>query len=192
MPAAKKKQAFDFSCGAASLLCAAVELEATLPGGMTATDALRTNMCEVELYKFTSGALTGGVVKPFDPTKAGYSYPHSVALAARTLGLNVTIYMEGFLASALATLYPKCEELCVKAGFPVIHGAPPPMAANRRALCVVTTFVVGLHYVMLRPGGDFMGPADGDNHDNFKTMNTWSKVYSQTGITLVLEKEVEV
>lgn len=46
--------------------------------------------------------------------------------------------------------------------------------------------------LVLRPGGDFMDPADGGDHDHFKTMNTWSKVYSQTGITLVLEKEVTV
>ncbi|MBK3509658.1 MULTISPECIES: hypothetical protein [Pseudomonas] len=192
MPAAKKKQAFGFSCGAASLLCAAVELGGTLPAGLTATDALRTNMCEVELYKITSGAITGGVVKPFDPTKAGYSYPHNVALAARSLGLNVTIYMDGFLATALSVLYPQCEEQCIKAGFPVIHGKPPTLAANRRALIVVTTFLIGLHYVMERPGGGYMDPNDGEDFADFKAMNGVSKAYGQTGITLVLEREVVV
>lgn len=191
MPAAKKKQAFGFSCGAASLLCAAVELDANaLPGGLSATDALRTNMCEVELYKITSGAITGGVVKPFDPTKAGYSYPHNVALAARSLGLNVTIYMDGFVASALSVAYPQCEEQCIRAGFPVIHGPPPALAANRRALIVVTTFLIGLHYVMERPGGGYMDPNDGADFTDFKAMNMLSKAYGKTGITLVLEKEV--
>ncbi|MGY2376361.1 hypothetical protein ACW9IB_17830 [Pseudomonas sp. SDO524_S393] len=192
MPAAKKKQAFDFSCGAASLMCAAVELEGNLPNGLSPTDALRTSMCEVELYKLTSGATTGGVVKPFDPTKAGYSYPHNVALAARSMGLNVTIYMDGFIASALSVLYPQCEEQCIRAGFPVIHGAPPALAANRRALIVVTTFLVGLHYVMERPGGGYMDPNDGADFADFKAMNGWSKTYGKTGITLVLEKEVTV
>lgn len=190
MPAAKKKQAFGFSCGAASLLCAAIELDASIPGGLSAVDAQRTSMCEIELYKITSGATTGGVVRPFDPTNAGYSYPHNVALAARSLGLNVTIYMEGFIANALSVIYPQCEEQCIRAGFPVIHGAPPALAANRRALIVVTTFLVGLHYVLERPGGGYMDPNDGEDFADFSAMNKLSKAYGKTGITLVLEKVV--
>jgi hypothetical protein len=55
---------------------------------------------------------------------------------------------------------------------------------------VVTTFGIGLHYVMKRPDGGYMDPGDGNDFPDFKQMNTWSKLYGDTGITLVLERPV--
>nr|WP_314577903.1 hypothetical protein [uncultured Pseudomonas sp.] len=187
-----KKQDFDFSCGAASLLCAAMELGVThIPkrGNASATELKSNYTCEVALYKITSGANTGGRIHQSDPSKLGYSHPHNVAIAARELGLSVQIYMSGLLANTLAWVYPDAELQCIRAGFPVIHSAPPSLAPNRRELRVVTTFGIGLHYVMLRPdGGGYMDPADGQSFPTFQAMNTWSKCYRETGITLVVER----
>jgi len=190
----RKKQDFDFSCGAASLLCAAMELGVThLPdiGARSKGQALQPSYsCEAALYQITSGSITGGRTVQQDLSKLGYSYPHNIAIAARELGLTVQIYMSGLLASALSAVYPKCEEQCLRAGFPVIHEVAPALAVNRRALKVVTTFGIGLHYVMQRPGGGYMDPGDGNDFPDFKQMNTWSKLYSDAGITLVLERPV--
>ncbi|MHC6226196.1 hypothetical protein ACYU03_15730 [Pseudomonas sp. X10] len=190
----KKKQDFAFSCGAASLLCAAMELGVDrLPetGSRCTGQALQANyFCEAALYQITSGSVTGGRVTQTDLTKLGYSFPHNVAIAARELGLDVKIYMSGMIASALSTFYPDAEAKCVRAGFAILHCEPPALAANRRALKIVMTFGIGLHYVMQRPDGTFMDPGDGNDFSDFKKMNTWSKLYNDTGITLVLERPV--
>lgn len=189
----RKKQDFEFSCGAASLLCAAMELGIThmpITGALsTGQPLLPTTMCEAALYQITSGSVTGGRVAQQDLGKMGYSYPHNVAIAARELGLTVQIYMNGLLASVLSVVYPKCEAQCVRAGFAVIHGPAPALAANRRALKVVLTFGIGLHYVMQRPNGQYMDPGDGMDFPDFEKMNkSWLKLYKETGITLVLER----
>ncbi|ANC04061.1 hypothetical protein AB688_18895 [Pseudomonas putida] len=191
-----KKQDFAFSCGAASLLCAAAELGVTtMPntGARSTGQALQANyFCEAALYQITSGSVTGGRLdkEQADLSKLGYSFPHNVAIAARELGLDVKIYMSGMIASALSTFYPDAETKCVRAGFPIIHSEPPALAANRRALKIVMTFGIGLHYVMQRPDGTYMDPGDGKDFADFKQMNLWNKCYNATGITLVLERLV--
>jgi hypothetical protein len=93
----RKKQDFDFSCGAASLLCAAMELGVThLPdlGSKARGQTLQPSYtCEAALYQITSGSSTGGRMVQQDMSKLGYSYPHNIAIAARELGLTVQIYM---------------------------------------------------------------------------------------------------
>lgn len=188
----RKEQQYDNSCGAASLLCAALELGVLhLPnlGGRNTGQPLRADyFSEAALYQITSGAVTGGLVDNADLGKLGYSFPHNVAIAARELGLEVRIYMSGMVASLLSTFYPKAEANCWRTGFRVIHAKAPPLKANQRALKVVTTFGIGLHYVMQRPDGTFMDPAEGDDFASFKAMNSWSKLYDDTHICLVLER----
>ncbi|MFJ4344273.1 hypothetical protein [Pseudomonas sp. NPDC089401] len=187
----RKQQQFGNSCGAAALLCAAMELGIRhLPrlGGINLGQPLQANgQCESALYALTSGALTGGYSRPLDFDKLGYSMPHNVAIAARELGLAVQIYSSGPLARLLAYGYPSAEAQCIKAGFPILRAAPPALAAHQRALKVMMTFVVGLHYVMRRPDGTYMDPGDGRDFASFEALNSWSKTYNHSGITLVLE-----
>lgn len=56
----------------------------------------------------------------------------------------------------------------------------------------MTTFVIGLRYVMQRPDGRYMDPGDGKDFKRFEEMNAWPKMYKETGIVLVLEKPVLV
>ncbi|MFJ4153303.1 hypothetical protein ACIPZF_00620 [Pseudomonas sp. NPDC089752] len=186
----RKQQQFNNSCGAASLLCAAVELQARqLPnvGGSNRGQPLAvTPTCEAALYEITSGALTGGHVKPIIHGALGYSLPHNLAIAARELGLDVAIYIHGRLSSMISTFYPDAEPNCIRAGFTVNHREAPSLAHNQRALKVMISGGVGLHYVMKRSDGTYMDPADGNDFTSFNHMNSWSKMYKFTGITLVL------
>ena len=96
-----KKQSFDNSCGAASLLCAAKELGIkeipVLKGSMSETfqdsKLELDNRCESDIYRITSGASLGANSSE-NLTNAGYSMPHNLNLAIRLMGLEPTIHMK--------------------------------------------------------------------------------------------------
>lgn len=191
----RKKQETGLSCGAATLLCAAIELGIqrmpSFQGSMYSQGQplAATARCELGIYQMTSGVTTGSA-----PTNsinsAGYSYPHSIALAARVLGFSgVRVFMTpGFFATTLGVLYPRCESLCLGSGVPVSHQAPPLLRPDVRRLRIVGVFKgIGLHYVLERPDGTFMDPADGQDFPNLEaTNNSWWKCYADTGICVDL------
>jgi hypothetical protein len=69
---------------------------------------------------------------------------------------------------------------------PILPTAPSPLLATQRELVVVSTFAVGLHYVMRRHDGTYMDPADGGDHRSFDALNTWDKCYQTTGLSFVI------
>jgi cysteine protease IpaJ len=194
----QKQQFYGNSCGAACLLCAAGELGIanlpSIPGSMCLGQPLQAdNGCESALYQITSGATTGQQPIGTNLANAGYSFPHNIVFAARLLGLDGEVYMEsGFFSTALSWLYPRCELLCAQSNIPIRRYAPPPLTPNERLLRVVGVLkVVGLHYVMRRPRGTYMDPADGQDFPTFPAMNnSWSKSYADTGISIVLRRQI--
>lgn len=189
----RKQQMYANSCGAASLLCAAGELGVTrlpeIAGSMCSGQSLAANgACETSLYQITSGATTGRNPAGRDLSKAGYSMPHNMVLAARLLGLDARVYMDGRLAAAIAWAYPECRSITEQSGVRVLQTPPPPLDPNQRLLKVLGVMkVAGLHYVMQRPTGSYMDPNDGRDYDNFDEMNnSWLKSYADTGISILV------
>lgn len=154
-----KKQNHTDSCGAACLLVAALEL------GINGTPndiqnlwfgtKLDLNMTsETEIYHHTTNGKA-----------SGYSMPSALATAAKELGFNVTLYLDGaILPTFLKWKYPNEESNCTNAGIDVIYAKPGPVDEHSRLLCVVAVGGLGLHYVLHRPNGSYMDPAYGTNH----------------------------
>lgn len=194
----QKRQQYDNSCGAASLLCAAAELGVTAMPNIGSSMFLNgqplqvTNLCESAIYQISSGMTTGPPgSQPAGMTSAGYSLPHNLAFAARLLGLRAHVFLTpGAFSTALGWLYPSCESKCRGAGVPVSARHPPLMGPRVRRLRIVGVLkFVGLHYLLERPDGSFMDPADGVDYASLDAANNgWLKSYSDTGIVLDLSR----
>ncbi|AOB33011.1 hypothetical protein AKI39_23080 [Bordetella sp. H567] len=191
----RRKQFYDNSCGAATLLCAAGELGIThlphIPNTMLMGQELQSNnTCESAIYYMTCGASLGPTPF-FNLEKGGYSFPHNIVFAGRMLGLDAEVYMENACTSGLLkALYPRCEQLCAQSGVLVKYRKRPALLESQRALKIMGVMkLLGLHYVMERPNGTYMDPADGRNFPDLKAMNnSWAKCYAETGISIVLQK----
>ncbi len=144
--------------------------------------------CESRLFLHTGTGVPGLAL-----SGRGYSMPARLAAVGRTLGLkNPTVYMRsGVYATMISTFYNTALQQGRDSGIPIHNAAPPPLQPWQRALKVMAVMkVVGLHYIMQRPDGSFMDPADGENHESFAAMNaSWSKCYADTGIALVFDSE---
>lgn len=123
-------------------------------------------------------------------TMTEYSMPHNIVKCARLLGLRAEIHMvPGLATTLLQKVYPRTVELCKGAGIPIHRFPVEGLTGYQRELVVVTTWGVGLHYVMHRPDGSYMDPGDGTDQPDFSTLNTWAKTYRETGISIVLTDE---
>jgi len=132
-----KRQMYLQSCGAATLLCAAMELGVrhlpNLPGSILSNGQPRNadGTCESAIHQITSGAATGGNARLMPNQNTGYSIPYSLALAAQLLGLDVRVHMlPGLISSSVSALYPNVESLCGGSGVPVDRGPLPRLADN--------------------------------------------------------------
>lgn len=210
---ARYQQTFTNSCGAASLMCAASELgvdhlpkrglwstrEAGTPitGNNAAVyeallgwdskpyqNALVSGQSKVEkaIYAVTSGDM------------ASYSLPSRVIAAAKLMGLDVRMYAaSGTYKSLLQWLYKDQLQACEDQGITISHTASPGPTGAERELVIVSTFKIGLHYVLRRPLNgqspfEYMDPADGGEYRDFESMNSWSKCYERTGISFILSR----
>ncbi len=205
------KQGFDNSCGAAALMVAACELGVDrLPRAanmapliddytpitdtQTRQDVLDGLQGQPNVYQgnqLLNPALEKYIYAITSGDMKSYSVPSRIVACARLLGLSSTLYAEaGFYKKVLNWWYED-EESRVEAQSTatVVHGASPGPAGNQRELVVMSTWAVGLHYVMHRPQPPhYMDPGDGTNHQTYDDLNTWAKNYSPTGISIVLEK----
>ena len=132
-----KRQMYLQSCGAATLLCAAMELGVrhlpNLPGSILSNGQPRNadGTCESAIHQITSGAATGGNARLMPNQNTGYSIPYSLALAAQLLGLDVRVHMlPGLISSSVSALYRNVESLCGGSGVPVDRGPLPRLAYN--------------------------------------------------------------
>ncbi len=199
-----RKQKYPNSCGAAVLLCAAMELGVRkmplFSGSLSSqkgVDTLELNSrCESDLYMITSNSLEK---KPGSSSlrKAGYSMPDNMVLAGRLLGLSIRVEKDqSLLAMALQALYSRIEVELTAMGCPVV----PPLHAlrfNELRLEALATSVAGipirLHWVLHRPDGSYMNPGTGENYLDFSALEKGVKRaanravgYYRSGISIVV------
>lgn len=181
------KQQHTNSCGAATLMCIAAELGVTsfpqLVVGSAAEagawseggDFILCPRSENALYWYMSNT-----------TLRSYSMPDRIVHCARLLGLSPTIHKQRTVSTrALDVLFKKVVDRCKAMNVTIEPTAPGPLESNQRELVVVHVFGIGLHYVMHRPDDSYMDPADGQDYSSFNAMNTWSKCYRPTGLSMI-------
>lgn len=210
-------QCFSNSCGAASLLCAAIELDVKQ---IPARPALQ-NLWNVEsTITLPNGdyeserkiyAVTSGIARTAVPDiDTGYSLPSNIARAVKALGLDATAYVPYNLSGILLRfLYGDEIVNSINAGMPVIYAYAPPLIENQRLLKVFRVGdaafwkpATGLHYVMQRPNNSLMDPAafyDDKGHpggDDFISVDnciqhhrTQNRYYQDTGISILISKK---
>lgn len=183
-------QSFEFrqtqpgSCGAASLMCAALELGCrTMPmkrvwGDLWTEDVpLRCDQSsELRIFSITSGG-AGRLPHP----QLGHSLPSYVCEAASALGLDATAYVADntigtFLEFIFRSEVSRASELHVD----FFERPPPAPRAGERLLRVTRVGpsyllipAVALHWVMERPDGSIMDPAGAEfGHGAGLALNT--------------------
>lgn len=175
-----KRQSLPNSCGAAALLCAALELGVTmLPSANSATIPLAaTDEIEHAIYRFTSGDTASEL-------RAGsYSPPDRIVLCARRLGLEGRISarntaFSGRIAPAMGVAV---QESCGRHRIEIEDSDSLPFVDfnARRLAIVVAGSEQSLHYVMVRPDGSVMDPGTGQNR-RFPQL-------SDTGVSVILSR----
>jgi cysteine protease IpaJ len=202
----RKRQQQDDSCGASSLLCAALELgirefsqtdrSVFSATGVTLSASNHAESTIVELTRSTRNSGLGVV-------DAGHLYPHDFAVAARSLSLRGSLYLNpnAILATALGLYYRDSGKMALESGVPLFQSTPPDLRLNQRLLKVflVEQHVTrrmpraprGLHYVLLRPDGSVMDPATGWDFDNLRSMRPLldgiQGRYVDSGIAVLIE-----
>ena len=176
------KQTQKNSCGAAALMCAAIELGVGAIPIQPEVDPTWIVNCpmrvpnraaEMHIYHVTSG-IGGGLVD-------GYSLPSRIYRVCVGLRLMATAYIpRSFVSIAMTYLYPKEREHAQAVGMKVFHHEPPAPMGNQRLLKILR---VGerkwwkpndsLHYIMVRPENSrwsIMEPACGMNFYDYYDM----------------------
>ncbi len=185
-----KKQQWDNACGAACLLCAALEAGKTNypPIGLeTETSTLQNNnTSETLLYYISSGVAAAGKHVSQADNAAGYSMPSNLIKAAFHIGFTAaTLYMRSTLSVAiLKHVYDAEVRKCrTMAGVTVNDGKAPAistLAATAYKFVVVEPMLVSLHYVLHRPDGSYMDPATGQD------LVKMPKLYNRSGLSIVI------
>lgn len=200
MPNRQYRQTQANSCGASSLLCAALELgTAQLPSQpqwplWTNAMTLDTNLtCELAIYSVTSGG------RGLPPGRdAGYSLPSYIYEAAAAMGRQATAYVPtSLVGAALTTLYAADVDRARSLGMIIHRNAPPAPGPNERLLRVVRVGedvwyrpALGLHYILERGDGTVMDPALGLDTNGLAALQrfqgTQGASYVDTGIGIML------
>ncbi len=197
------EQTYPNSCGAATLLCAAIDLGITeLPaapnihplwvGGCQLNNG-PTKQAETMIYALTSGT------KGAPSNASGYSIPSNIAKACQALGISATAYVpQGLVANFLLLAYPNELANAQANNMDIVRTAPPRPIGTQILLRIVRVgedkligINTGLHYVLERPNGWIMDPAIGWEHTSFKQLQTYhqkmKKVsYIDSGIGIML------
>ena len=204
MPNYKYQQTFPQSCGAATLMCAALELGVNeLPAnnvnflwaGSRKLKKGPTKEAEIQIYSVTSGE--NRIPTPV----SGYSLPSKLAIVADILNLDMTVHLPPSLTSSILTfLYPGEIADAERAGVSVVRSAAPRLLTDQKRLRILRvgstglSIATGLHYVLERKDGSIMDPALGQNYTNFaeleRLLGTMAKTaYIDTGITVTVEEK---
>ena len=190
---AKFAQTYSKSCGAAALMCAAIELDVkTIPSNPI--HSLWANEHKIRLpngdmksekmiYAITSG--DSGIPNE----RSGYSLPSKIAIASRLLGLTTISFVpKSTIGNLLLFLYGSEKLNAKNAGMLVKRESIPVLQNGQRLLKILRGGDVscwkpafGLHYVMQRPDLSIMDPCEGKNYRN---LNECIKNYSSDDIYL--------
>lgn len=193
------KQQHDNSCGAACLLCAAIELGITeipesphymLTLGGRALEA--TTTCETALYQIITGQ--GDNIRT---ESWGYGMPSGIVRCARFLGLDVTVYgFNTWTIKGLSWSYAQELQTIQDLGVLLRVDAPrtnltlqPDERELRvllgRSLCPLT--IGALHYVMVRDDGSTMEPGYGEEYPSVELAKKRIAMHG-TGLSIVVSK----
>ena len=186
------QQTYPNSCGAASLLCAAIDLGITqLPSdanihplwvGGCELDKGPTKQSETIVYALTSGSKGA-------PTKgSGYSVPSNIAKACQAMGISATAYVPtGLVTRILLAYYPKELANAEAYGMKVFREAPPRPTGKQLLLRIIrvgadklVSINSGLHYILERPNGWVMDPALGWEHSSLDQLKLFHQKMYQT------------
>jgi len=156
-----RTQKYGNSCGAASLLCAALD------AGMNKPPAVHgnTDVAEESLYLYTSGQRKN-IKKLKDPEQWGYSLPSGICTAAKTVGFNqVDAYIDSgsLIAQGILGIYSNEVADTQTAGGTVTNTTYDWENAKDRCLVLVAWDPAptnGLHWVYAY-GGQVMDPGSG-------------------------------
>lgn len=168
------------SCGAASLLVAAVELGVqAFPAegfrAMSGRPLVLSNSCEREIYNLTANGAED------------YSMPHDLARVAQLLGMGVDVYLSGCLIPRyLEWQYPHVRTGLDRLGIDIGNGAPT-LNENERMLMAVGIGILGLHWVLYRPDTTYMDPAYSQNYTSLYSMGQLGVLrYIDIGVYVVV------
>jgi hypothetical protein len=154
------------SCGAACLLCAALELQTVpvVPAGAPAGSALALLIASGTPLAVSNAWLTA-IYNISGAGAAGYSLPSGIIDAARYLGLTATVIMaQTKTMNFLQKQYPHEIAACLPNTIPVASSTlgDLQLAGNQRAMhCVRIGTTLAVHWVMQRDDGTYMDPAGG-------------------------------
>ncbi len=194
------QQTYPNSCGASSLLCAAMELgTANLPAVQAyplwafQIPLAANKTCETAIYSVSSG---GGGLPPTNAS--GYSLPSYINDCAVAMGRTAVGYVPSTLVGALLkTVYSADVTRATGNGMVINSTVAPAPGPNQRLLKVMRVGEdswykpnVGLHYIMVRPDGSVMDPALGLDANNLKALqmyqNSQAASYIDTGIGVLI------
>ena len=123
-----------------------------------------------------------------------YSLPGDLVYCAKVLGLSCRAHIQpGPYATLLRWRYPNEIARAEARGAQVLETASGALAANERELMLVSTWFLGLHYIVRRPGhleDEFFDPRDGCYHQGFEAMNSLRKNYGKTGISITVQWDI--
>lgn len=173
---AEKSQYYGFrqtqpgSCGAASLMCAALELGCrTLPVKRAWGELWTENVplscdqsSELRIFSITSGS-AGSL--PY--ASLGHSLPSYICEAATALGLEATVFVaDNTIGTLLEFIFRSEVARAAELQVDLFERPPPHPGAGERLLRVTRVGpsywlvpAVALHWVMERPDGSIMDPA---------------------------------
>lgn len=212
MPNFAHRQLLPASCGAASLMCAALELgtqwiEAQPNWGPLWQQRARLacdGPTEMRLYAVTSGNGGGG-----PHPGCGYSMPSYIYETALALGLDASAFVDtSAVGTALRWFYNTELQRAQSLGM-LVHDQPPRKPTqNERLLRVVRNGpdswykpAIALHWIMERPDGSVMepagfsggsGPGQGWNVQSLEILlaarKTQGVAYFDTGIGIMIRQ----
>ena len=213
---ARYQQTYDYSCGAVAFMCAASELGVnSLPNKFnllptvdkyTTLNTMEAKVAVMTAFGRNQASVTnvpGGIVSlgvalekyiyaQTSGNLTGYSLPSRIAAVGRLLGLSTTMYArDGLWKKILTKKYPdEVKNVESQSTAKLEHKQSPGPTGNQRELVIVSTLVIGLHYVLRRPStaaNEYMDPGDGGDYATFGAMNTGLKTYKHTGLSLILK-----
>jgi hypothetical protein len=176
------EQNYKNSCGAAGLLTIACEMGVpemtTLPGsyherklGSCQARLSLAKRCEMDIYMMTSNI---GSSEEEDLENAGYSMPNHIVSAARAMGLKSEVREKpGVYAAVLNNIYPEACEGLLADGIEIKNSNEPLKEGELEMKAMAVTgagIPAGLHWVVARPDGTYMDPANGKNYSSFERL----------------------
>ena len=168
MPKTQVQQIYELSCGAACLLCAAIELDSTpVAGGDSKWDFFVNEGHSLDGPRVQWQQLIYGLCK----APGGYSMPSGVVQTAQLLGMNASVLLAGTnTTGALKWEYPEEIKKCLGSIEATKSTKNLQLRPNERVMHCMRFAGANLHWVLQRADDTYMDPADGTDRTDRKAM----------------------